>query len=105
MIDPNPYAILGVHAGHESEDIRKAYLRAAREHHPDRGGDAGHFARLATAYATLKDAPRRQAYRARLRLLGVRCARCDGRGYTQHSQGFAGAVMVGCAVCAGAGYV
>ncbi len=33
--------------------LKRAYRRLAREHHPDRGGDAGHFHQLRRAYERL----------------------------------------------------
>ncbi|HSK22404.1 MAG TPA: J domain-containing protein [Egicoccus sp.] len=38
------------------DDIKRAYRRLAREHHPDRGGDSGTFHRLQQAYERLVDA-------------------------------------------------
>lgn len=54
--------MLGVdrHAG--AAAIRSAYLRLCLIAHPDKGGDAEHFAQLTTAYEVLCDDVRRAAY-------------------------------------------
>ncbi len=39
----------------QPEDIKRAYRRLAREHHPDLGGDPDTFRRLADAYVALVD--------------------------------------------------
>jgi curved DNA-binding protein CbpA len=101
----NHYAVLGVHAGCGNEEIRAAYLRLAREHHPDRGGDAARFAAVATAYHALKDAPRRQATAAFWRVTRTRCQACGGAGHTRTGRGFTGVTLTGCDACGGAGYL
>jgi Protein of unknown function (DUF3631)/DnaJ domain len=56
------YRVLGVTKDATAEDIRRAYRRLAKEHHPDRGGDAGQFGQIRDAYAVLSDEARREAY-------------------------------------------
>lgn len=34
--DPDPYALFGIDGGATNEEVRKAYLQAVRENHPDR---------------------------------------------------------------------
>lgn len=61
------YDTLGVARDASAEDIKKAYRRLAREHHPDVSGDpssAERFKEIGEAYATLKDAEKRAAYDA-----------------------------------------
>lgn len=59
----NYYSILGVSKSASQEDIKKAYRRAAKEHHPDRtGGDDAKFKQINEAYETLGDPVKRQAY-------------------------------------------
>lgn len=40
----------------DGEDVKRAYRRLAREHHPDRGGDSATFHQLQQAYERLVDA-------------------------------------------------
>ena len=42
----SPWAILGVAKGDLLADIKKAYRRLARQHHPDHGGDRAAFERI-----------------------------------------------------------
>lgn len=62
----DPYATLGVDRKATDADVKKAYRRLARKHHPDvNPGDAGaqkKFQEIAGAYELLKDPKRRQRY-------------------------------------------
>jgi curved DNA-binding protein CbpA len=60
------YAVLGVPNTATARQIKEAYRRLAREHHPDtNAGDAARekeFKRIARAYETLGDPKKRAAY-------------------------------------------
>lgn len=56
------YSILGVNKNATQEEIKKAYKKMVMEHHPDRGGDNDHFAKINQAYETLKDPTKRAEY-------------------------------------------
>jgi curved DNA-binding protein len=59
------YATLGVARDASLDDIKKAYRKLARRHHPDmsKAPDAeARFKEVGEAYATLKDADKRAAY-------------------------------------------
>jgi molecular chaperone DnaJ len=56
------YEILGVGKGASADEIKKAFRRAATQHHPDRGGDEAKFKELNEAYEVLKDPSKRQRY-------------------------------------------
>lgn len=59
------YAALGVARDATADDIKKAYRKLARQHHPDmsKASDAeGKFKEVGEAYATLKDVDKRAAY-------------------------------------------
>jgi curved DNA-binding protein len=61
------YAVLGVAKDAELEQIKKAYRKLARTHHPDlsKQSDAeAQFKEIAEAYNTLKNPEKRQAYDA-----------------------------------------
>ena len=52
----NPYKILGLESGATDDEIKKAYRKLAKEHHPDRTqGDDSKFKEIAEAYETLND--------------------------------------------------
>jgi hypothetical protein len=53
-------ALLGVDQHASPEDVRRAYRRLARTHHPDAGGDAAAFHRLQQAVAVLLGEPVRR---------------------------------------------
>jgi molecular chaperone DnaJ len=59
---PDLYELLGVPRDASPEDIKRAYRRKAREHHPDAGGDEEDFKQITHAYQVLSDADRRSRY-------------------------------------------
>jgi curved DNA-binding protein len=67
-IDPGKrdhYRVLGVSRDASMREIRRAYRRLARQHHPDMSphpGDSAYFAELATAYEVLHDPDKRARY-------------------------------------------
>jgi molecular chaperone DnaJ len=56
------YEVLGVGKDASADEIKKAFRRAAIEHHPDRGGDEAKFKEINEAYEVLKDADKRKRY-------------------------------------------
>jgi len=47
------YAVLGLPAGADDEEIRRAYRERIKEVHPDQGGDEEEFRRVQEAYAAV----------------------------------------------------
>lgn len=56
------YETLGLDKSADTDEIRSAYKRLAKEHHPDRGGDAEKFKKIQEAHEVLTDERRRQMY-------------------------------------------
>jgi molecular chaperone DnaJ len=56
------YEVLGVGKGASPDEIKKAFRRAAVQHHPDRGGEEEKFKEVNEAYEVLKDPSKRQRY-------------------------------------------
>ncbi|HUY85403.1 MAG TPA: molecular chaperone DnaJ [Candidatus Dormibacteraeota bacterium] len=56
------YEVLGVGKDASPDEIKKAFRRAAIEHHPDRGGDEAKFKEINEAYEVLKDTDKRKRY-------------------------------------------
>lgn len=56
------YQALGVDREASAADIKAAYRRLVRTHHPDAGGDPDEFVRITTAYNVLEDVETRKAY-------------------------------------------
>ena len=56
------YAVLDVARDASADEIKRAYRRQAREHHPDAGGDEERFKELNRAYEVLSDPERRRRY-------------------------------------------
>lgn len=50
---PKPHQILGVSETADPAEIKTAYRKLARLHHPDKGGDARRFEEIARAYRSL----------------------------------------------------
>ena len=61
---PDLYDRLEISKDASAEDIKKAYMKMARKHHPDKGGDAEVFKGVQEAYEVLSDDTRRQMYDA-----------------------------------------
>jgi molecular chaperone DnaJ len=59
---PDLYELLGVPRDASADEVKKAYRRAAREHHPDAGGDEETFKQVTHAYQVLADPDRRARY-------------------------------------------
>jgi molecular chaperone DnaJ len=66
MAELNPYEVLGVAKTASADDIRKAYRKLARKHHPDvnpgKPAEAEKFKQVAAAYEILSDEKKRAAY-------------------------------------------
>jgi molecular chaperone DnaJ len=56
------YSVLGVQKGASEEDIKKAYRKAAHQHHPDKGGDQEKFKEVNEAYQVLGNREKKQQY-------------------------------------------
>ena len=54
--------MLGIAKTASADEIKKAFRKAAIEHHPDRGGEEVKFKEVNEAYEVLKDASKRQRY-------------------------------------------
>lgn len=101
----NPYALLGTTKSSSDEEIRKMYLRAMREAHPDRGGSDSVAAELNAAYALIRTASAREKWMQKRELFGaVPCTACDGAG-GKRSRVKGGSTVRVCSQCSGAGCV
>jgi curved DNA-binding protein len=61
----DPYATLGLRPGADATQVREAYRRLARRHHPDRSGDPRATQRMQAlnhAWAILSDPARRAVH-------------------------------------------
>lgn len=56
------YEVLGIGKQASADEIKKAFRRAAVEHHPDKGGDESKFKEINEAYEVLKDQDKRKRY-------------------------------------------
>lgn len=56
------YEDLGLNKDASPGDVKKAYHKLAREHHPDKGGDAEKFKKVQEAYEVLSNPEKRQNY-------------------------------------------
>jgi molecular chaperone DnaJ len=63
MANKDYYKILGVEKNASADEIKKAFKKAAMQHHPDRpGGDEAKFKEVNEAYQVLSDTEKRQRY-------------------------------------------
>jgi len=62
MSSQTPYDVLGLTAASTPDDVKKAYRKLAREHHPDKGGDPEKFKKVQEAYEVLSDPEKRQNF-------------------------------------------
>ena len=58
----NYYDILGVPKTASADEIKKAFRKSARKHHPDAGGSEEKFKELNEAYEVLSDKEKRSQY-------------------------------------------
>lgn len=56
------YEILGVEVDASKMDIKRAYFKLAKIHHPDKGGDSEKFSGIHRAYQVLMDDEKRTVY-------------------------------------------
>ena len=59
---PDYYKTLGVPRTASTDEIKKAFRKLARTHHPDAGGDEAKFKELNEAYEVLSDDKKRKLY-------------------------------------------
>ena len=59
---PDYYKTLGVSKDASADDIKKAFRKLARTHHPDAGGDEAKFKEINEAYEVLSDPQKRKMY-------------------------------------------
>ncbi len=59
---PDYYKTLGVSRDASADDVKKAFRKLARTHHPDAGGDEARFKEINEAYEVLSDDKKRQMY-------------------------------------------
>lgn len=77
------YDFLQVPPRADTNEIREAYLKQAREVHPDKGGAAEAMSELGRVYAVLSDTGRRKVYDGQLQVsdkFPKLCGLCDGKG-------------------------
>lgn len=62
VAEQNYYEVLGVKDDASTDEIKKAFKKLARKHHPDAGGDEARFKDISEAYEVLSDKEKRSEY-------------------------------------------
>jgi curved DNA-binding protein len=62
VAEKNYYEVLGVKEDASIDEIKKAFKKLARKHHPDAGGDEARFKDISEAYEVLSDKEKREEY-------------------------------------------
>jgi molecular chaperone DnaJ len=62
MADRDYYEVLGVSRNASEDEIKKAFRKLARKHHPDAGGSEDRFKEINEAYEVLSDPEKREQY-------------------------------------------
>ena len=71
-IDKNYYDLLKISKEADSDEIKKAYRKAALEHHPDKGGTDQMFHAIKDAYDILSDPIKKRNYDKDLKKYGFK---------------------------------
>lgn len=58
----NHYEVLGVSSAASGDEVRRAYLARARQHHPDTGGEPAAMTEVNAAWTVLSDPVQRRSY-------------------------------------------
>lgn len=101
----NPWKVLGVHRKTAVEEVHVAFIKLAKLHHPDAGGDADKFRLINAAHRML--ATKKEIYHT----LNVTfadckdCTACAGSGVKSKSKGITEKLYTACKVCYGAGII
>ena len=56
------YEVLGISKDASENQIKKAYYKLAKTHHPDKGGDSDKFKEIGKAYEVLSDSKKKEIY-------------------------------------------
>lgn len=109
------YQSLGIHRAVSNEEVKAAWQKLSRELHPDvhaaeqtseeQEMQSKLFAELTEAYSVLRDPKSRVAYDRRLAVLGDKCDKCGGHGFTTKTKGFTKREAIPCQVCAATGRI
>lgn len=58
----DPYTVLGISRGASTEEVKSAYKKLVKQHHPDRGGDTKKFTEIQEAYEAITNPSKQQQY-------------------------------------------
>lgn len=97
----NPWKVLRVHRKSSYEQIRDAFYKLAKKHHPDKGGED--FFLINEAYQLIKNKAVAQKFIDKKLFKYKRCTACREEGCTFKQKGWSERVYTICPQCFGAG--
>lgn len=101
----NPWKTLGVHKQMTQEEVKAVYIKLARKHHPDMGGNKDKFSAITGAYRLISNKEELKKFMLQMQGVGKECVMCAGKGATFKQRSLTSRVATACNNCEGSGII